>query len=431
MTDVFNIKAFDFPKDFLWGSATAAHQIEGNNIHSSNWYNEQEMLKNGKKGEASGTACNHYNMVEEDIKLLKDLGHQAYRMGVEWARIEPSEGEFNKEATEHYIRELSLLKKNGIKTFVTLVHFSVPKWFADIGDFQNLENLKYFERYLNYILPKISPYVDFWNVINEFNLGRDAVRLTHKFNSVFFHARGYHLIKQYSDKPVSSAHALVQFYGKRQNDTFDLAMQHYMDAINNEFFFHAIRTGELVLPGKDAVYNKEIKDTVDFWSINFYTREMVDSRKADLSSKRYPFTETRMLPMNFYLDEFYPECVYHNLSRLKDKPVYISENGCSCEDDDFRIVFLTEYLSALSEAVKDGVDVKGFLYWSLLDNYEWGSFIPKFGLVDVDREHGFKRTPKPSAYFYKEIIENNGYNPQMLKKYLSQMPQIKDLPILL
>ena len=309
MTDVFSIKTFDFPEGFLWGSATAAHQIEGNNIYSNNWYNEQENLKKGWNGEASGTACNHYNMVEEDVELLGKLGHQAFRMGVELARIEPHEGEFNKEATDHYVRELALLKEKGIKTFVTLVHFSVPKWFADKGDFQNLENLKYFERYLNYILPKISPYVDFWNVINEFNLGRSEERLTHKFNSVIYHARGYHLIKQFSNKPVSSAHALVQFCGKRQNDAFDLAMQHYMDVINHEFFFHAMRTGELVLPGKDGIFDKEIKDTVDYWSINFYTREMVDARKADLSSKRYPFTETRMLPMNFYLDEFYPECV--------------------------------------------------------------------------------------------------------------------------
>ncbi len=430
MTDVFSIKSFDFPRDFLWGSATAAHQVEGNNIHSSNWHKEQENLKNGWKGEASGTACNHYNMVEEDVKLLGDLGHQALRMSVEWARIEPHEGEFNKEATEHYIRELVLLKEKGIKTFVTLIHFSVPQWFAEKGDFQSLDNLKYFERYLNYILPKISPYVDFWNVINEFNLGRDASKLTHKFNSVIYHARGYHIIKQYSDKPVSSAHALVQFYGKRQNDKFDLAMQNYMDVINNEFFFHAMRTGELVLPGKDAICDKEIKDTVDFWAINFYTRSMVDCRKANLASKRYPFTETRMLPMSFYLDEIYPECVYHNLSRLKDKPVYITENGCSCYDDDFRMVFLVEYLCALSEAIKDGVDVRGYLYWSLMDNYEWSSFVPKFGLVDVDREHDFKRTPKPSAYLYKEIIENNGYNPEMLKKYLKEMPRIKDLPIL-
>lgn len=432
MTDVFNIKGFDFPEGFLWGSSTAAHQIEGDNIYSSNWYNEQKKVAAGWNGEASGKACNHYNMVEEDAELLTDLGHRAFRMGVEWARIEPHEGEFCKEATEHYVRELALLKEKGLKTFVTLVHFSVPKWFADKGDFQSLDNMKYFERYLNYILPQISPYVDFWNVINEFNLGLSEKQLTHKFNSVLYHARGYHIIKQYSNKPVSSAHALVQYYGKRQNDPFDLAVQHYKDAVDHEFFFHAMRTGELVVPGKDAIFNKEIKNTADFWSINLYTREMVDARKANFSSKRYPFTETRMLPMHFYLDEFFPECMIHNLTRLMDKPVYITENGCSCDNDDFRIVYLTEYLCALSEAIKAGVDVRGYLYWSLLDNYEWWTFIPRFGLVSVDKENNFKRIPKPSAYFYKEIIENNGFKPEMLKKYLKEMPRVDgSLPILL
>lgn len=430
MTDVFSIQAFQFPKGFLWGSSTAAHQIEGNNIHSSNWHREQERLKADPNYEISSSACNHYNMVEQDIQLLSDLGHRAFRLGVEWARIEPEEGMFLDGEADHYVRELAMLKERGIKTFVTLVHFSVPQWFAEKGDFQKLDNLVYFERYLKYILPRISPYVDFWNVINEFNLGLTEREMTHKFNSVIYHAHGYHLIKQYSNKPVSSAHALVQFYGKRQNDPFDRAVQAYKDAVNHEFFFHAIRTGELVLPSKDAVIDKTIKDTCDFWSINLYTREMVDTRKADTMGDRYAFTKTRMLPMNFYLDEFFPECMVHNLTRLMDKPVYITENGCSCEEDDFRIVYLTEYLCALNEAIKLGVDVRGYLYWSLLDNYEWWTFIPRFGLVDVDRTQDFKRTPKPSAWFYKEIIENNGFHPDILAKYLKEQPRVRELPIL-
>ncbi len=435
MTDIFSIKDYQFPEGFLWGSATAAHQVEGNNIHSSSWHNEQLLLQKDPNTEISGMACNHYNMVEEDVQLLQDLGHQAFRLGVEWARIQPAEGVFVEAEVDHYIRELALLKAKGIQTFVTLVHFSVPQWFAEKGAFLNLDNLRYFEYYLSYILPKIAPYVDFWNVINEFNLGdphmTEQQKLDFRFNSVIFHARGYHLIKQFSNKPVSSAHALVQYYGKRQNDVFDRTMQSYYDIINHEFFFHAMRTGELVLPHKNAIFDRELKDTVDFWSINLYVREMVDTRKADLNSARYPFTEARMLPMKFYLDEFNPECMYHNLMRLTDKPIYITENGCSCEDDDFRIVYLTEYLCAMSEAIKDGADVRGYLYWSFLDNYEWWTYIPQFGLVAVDREHDFKRTPKPSAYFYKEIIQNNGFTQEILRKYLKEMPRIDTtLPIL-
>ena len=147
-------------------------------------------------------------------------------------------------------------------------------------------------------------------------MGSSQAKLDFKFNSVFYHARGYHLIKQFSNKPVSSAHALVQYYGKRQNDVFDLTMQKYQDIINHEFFFHAVRTGELVLPHKDGVFDRELKDTADFWSINLYTRDMVDSRKANLAGDRYSFTETRMLPMKFYLDEFYPECMSVSYTHL-------------------------------------------------------------------------------------------------------------------
>ena len=180
MTDIFSLKDFSFPKGFLWGSATAGHQIEGNNIHSNNWNTEQEWLKKDPKAEVSGMACNHYNMVEEDVDLIKSLGHQAFRLSVEWSRIQPEEGVFDKEATEHYVRELALLKEKGIKVFLTLVHFSVPLWFEKKGDWQKQENYKYFETYLEYIVPKIARYVDFWNIFNEINLGVKDSDLTRK-----------------------------------------------------------------------------------------------------------------------------------------------------------------------------------------------------------------------------------------------------------
>ncbi len=425
MTDIFSIKDFKLPEGFIWGSSTAGHQIEGNNIHSDHWHDEQERLKQNPEAEVSGEACNHYNMVEEDVELLCTLGHGAYRMGIEWARIEPQENRFDEEAVAHYVNELNLLKQKGIKTFVTLVHFTVPMWFREKNAFQTLDNLKYFERYLNYIVPKICDYVDFWNVINEFNLGLSNEDLVRKYNSVMYHSLGYHTIKKYSKAPVSSAHALVQYYGKRQNDVFDTTLQKYRDICDNEFFFHAMRTGELVVPTMKGIINKDIKNTCDFWSINLYTRSIIDARMPDFHGERYPFAKTKMLPKEFYLDEFYPECMYNNLSRLRDLPVYITENGCSCDNDDFRIIYITEYLSALNQAIKDGIDVRGFLYWSLLDNWEWGSFVPRFGLVDVDRENGFKRTIKPSAYFYKEIIEKNGFKQEILRKYLKEIPRVE------
>ena len=426
MTDVFSLKDFSFPEGFLWGSATAAHQIEGNNIHSNNWYAEQQWLKKDPNAEVSGMACNHYNMVKEDVALLKRLGHQAYRMGAEWARIQPEEGVFDKEATEHYIKELALLKENGIKVFLTLVHTSIPRWFEEKGDWQKQENYKYFETYLEYIVPKLAPYVDFWNVFNEFNLGVYEAALVRKFNCTVFHGRAYHLIRKYSSAPIGSAHAFVQQFGKRQGDKFDMAAQEWFDVLNHEFFFHAMRTGELVVPGVGGIYDRDMKDTSDFWSVNLYTRDILDTRVKGILGERFPFKETRMIPMNFYLEEFFPEAMFHCLNRLKDKPVYITENGVCADNDDFRLVWLAEYLSAVHEAIKAGVDVRGYLYWSLMDNWEWASWKPKFGLVSVDRENGYQRTPKPSAYFYKEIIENNGFKADILKKYLKEMPRLQD-----
>lgn len=146
MTDVFSLKDFSFPKNFLWGSSTAAHQIEGNNIYSNNWNNEQQWLKANPNAEISGTACNHYNMVEADVALLKSLGHQAFRLSVEWARIQPEEGVFDKAVTEHYIRELALLKENGIKVFLTLVHFSIPLWFEKKAIGRNRKTMNILKR---------------------------------------------------------------------------------------------------------------------------------------------------------------------------------------------------------------------------------------------------------------------------------------------
>lgn len=424
MNDIFAIKEFNFPKDFVWGSATAGHQIEGDNIHSNYWYNEQQRLAKDPSYEVSGKACNSYELYSEDTRLLSELGHQMYRMSIEWARIEPVEGQFCQEAVDHYIKVFEGLKEKGIKISLTLVHFVVPQWFAAKQGFENMENLKYFERYVEFIVPKITQYVDMWCVMNEVNMAVTESKFNYKMNCVRFHARAYHIIKKYTNAPVSTAHGLICMHGKRQGDKFDMALQNYNDVLCNEYFFHAIRTGELVVPYRDAIYDKEIKDSCDYWAINTYVRRMIDTRVASTKGKRYTFTETPLLPnSNFYINEFNPECIIENLIRLKDKPVYITENGLSCNDDDFRIVWLVEYLSAVHECIQMGVDVKGYLYWSLLDNYEWGSYTPRFGLVDVDRANDFKRTVKPSGYFYKEIIENNGFKPEILKKYLQKMPK--------
>lgn len=420
MYDVFSIEDFSFPEGFLWGSSYAGHQVEGNNKNNQWWDKEQR----GETEEKSGMACNSYEMYETDAKLVKELGHQFFRTSVEWCRIEPQPGVFDEKATEHYVRFFESLKEKGVKVFATLVHFTVPSWFWKEGHFKKRDNLKYFERYLEYIVPKIAPYVDIWNVINEFNMGITDEFAQSKCMSILYHAMGYNIIKKYSKSPVSSAHALVNFMPYRPGDEWDDMAAKYMDMINNEFFFHAIRTGEIVYPQKDVIVAPEVKDTVDFWSVNSYTREMVDSRRADFAGNKYVHKTINTIGRDFFLNEMHPECMIGNLYRLKDKPVIISENGYSSHDDRFRIVYITLYLSAIKEAMDMGVDVRGYSYWSLLDNYEWGSYVPTFGICSVDKKT-FERTPKPSAYFYRDIIQNNGFSQEILRKYLNELPTLK------
>jgi beta-glucosidase len=197
-----------------------------------------------------------------------------------------------------------------------------------------------------------------------------------------------------------------------------------MDWATHEFFFHAIRTGEVVLPGRDAEYVPEAKGAIDFWAVNYYTRHMIDARKRGLEGQRFAHQRTRMIPMDFFLEEAFPEGLIANLERLKDKPVIITENGCCCDDDRWRVLALATHLCALREAIDRGVDVRGYFHWSFMDNFEWGSFVPRFGLVSVDFKT-FKRTPKPSAWFFKEVIERNGFDRKLLAKYLKGFPKLK------
>ena len=182
MNDIFSLKEFKFPDGFLWGSGYAGHQVEGNNIHSNRYRMETE----GNWNEKSGLACNSYELYKKDIDLVTSLGHGAFRTSVEWSRIEPQEGVFDDEAADHYVKFFSELKEKGVKVFCTLVHIAFPSWFEKIGSFAKRENLKYFERFLEYIVPKVAPFVDYWNVLNEHNLAGDV---EYKMNSVLFHAR--------------------------------------------------------------------------------------------------------------------------------------------------------------------------------------------------------------------------------------------------
>lgn len=171
----------------------------------------------------------------------------------------------------------------------------------------------------------------------------------------------------------------------------------------------------------DAEVDPLVKDTCDYWAVNYYTRQMCDARRAGNEGAKLAHKKLRLIDKDFWFDEFYPEGLITSLERIADRPIIISENGCSCDDDRWRIVYLALHLSAMREAIDRGVDLRGYFYWLLMDNYEWGSYKPRFGLVDVDRRT-FARTPKPSAWFLRDIIRANAMTPAMLREHLADLP---------
>ena len=333
MLGIFSMAPVSFPPDFIWGSATAGYQIEGDNIHSGHWH--REVLYHAK--EPSGKACNFWNLWPQDFAMLSELGHRMFRMSVEWARIEPEEKLHDEEALARYLAMFKELKKRGIKLCLTLHHFSQPQWFEEKGEFNNAENIGCFLRHLEYLVPKVAPYVDLWNIFNEFNNGDSPSLYGRKTNCLIAHARAAQIIRAHSKAPVSTAHAMTCYQPLDPDDEFDVTRTRIRDWVVNRFFYHAVRTGEILFPYRDAVEVPELKGSCDFWAINYYTRHFVSARKA--VSSRHECQRIRPIGRDFYLEEFYPQGLVDGLCQLKDLPVYITENGFCCDDDRLGILY--------------------------------------------------------------------------------------------
>ncbi len=278
MLGIFSMAPVSFPPDFIWGSATAGYQIEGDNIHCGHWH--REVLYHAK--EPSGKACNFWNLWPQDFAMLSELGHRMFRMSVEWSRIEPEEKLHDEEALARYLAMFKELKKRGIKLCLTLHHFSQPQWFEEKGEFNNAENIGCFLRHLEYLVPKVAPYVDLWNIFNEFNNGDSPSLYGRKTNCLIAHARAAQIIRAHSKAPVSTAHAMTCYQPLDPDDEFDVTRTRIRDWVVNRFFYHAVRTGEILFPYRDAVEVPELKGSCDFWAINYYTRHFVPPVKRFL-----------------------------------------------------------------------------------------------------------------------------------------------------
>lgn len=422
-----------FPKGFLIGAATAAHQVEGNNIHSDYW--AQELLPHSSFTEPSGIACDHYHRYEEDIRLLAGAGLNAYRFSVEWARIEPEEGQFDENEIDHYRRVIACCKENGVEPVVTLMHFTSPVWLIKKGGWEAESTIEYFRRYAAYAAEKLGSELHYICTINEANMGLQLAAISRRFRLMAEQAQKN---AARTKKAEGSVQVGMNFEKMAENMKYAAAENVQVFGIPNPQIFVSSRTeaGDALvfrahqaakaaikeicphikvgitlslhdlqaIPGGEAFAEKEWDEEFrhylpyirndDFLGVQNYTRTQYGPQG------QLPCPEGAELTQMDY--EFYPDALEHVLRRVhKDftGSLIVTENGIAIADDTRRIAFIQCALDGVQRCLADGLPIKGYCYWSLMDNFEWQKgFSMTFGLIAVDRET-MQRTPKPSLTF--------------------------------
>ena len=373
----------NFPKNFYWGAVTSAYQVEGG--IKNNWSSVFD----------AGRACDHYSRFQEDFGIAKSLGHNAHRLSIEWARIETEEGKFNEKEIEHYREVTQALRERDLEPFVTLWHWTIPLWLQEKGGLKNKKFSFYFSRFAERIVKELSRDVLFWITLNE----------------PLFYATNAYLkgtwppqkksIYQYIDilKNLRDAHIQAYQVIKKINSNLQVGIA------KNNIYFEGRGINALLQHAADWWWNfrflDHIKNHQDFIGLNYYFHSRIQGL-------RFNQNENKVISDVGW--EIYPEGIYHVLEDLYKykKPIYIMENGIADAKDEKRVAFIRDHLRWVRKAIENGVDVRGYFYWSLLDNFEWDKgFLPRFGLVEVDYKT-MQRKIRPSAYEYKNIAVDNG-----------------------
>ncbi len=417
-----------FPEGFLWGSATSAHQVEGNTLNDWTQWEKDNAKRLAKEASAkwekwqqekfpemftvenyiSGRATDHYNLFEKDFDLAREGGHNAHRFSLEWSRIEPEEGKFNQEAIEHYRKVLIALRERGMEPFVTLWHWTSPVWIGEMGAWGNHETGKYFLRYAEKVFAEYKDLVRFWMPFNE--PGTEV-------------SYGYLFGKQPpAIKNKKLADAAFNNLMQTQKDVYGLAKSISEDfqVGCSHFMFHIRPYNNLpwnILAAKimdyfaDYRFFKTFRNFSDFFGVQYYQPFWVNLK---LGGRFWGLFENKQKSgwCNDLGWEIFPEGLYHVLKKAakNGKPIYITENGLADSEDKDRERFLKEHLQILHDAILEGIDVRGYFHWSLLDNFEFvdmRGFWPRFGLIEIDYKT-LERKPRKSFYAYRDIIKNNG-----------------------
>jgi beta-glucosidase len=386
-----------FPEGFLWGAASSAYQTEGGNEHADWWHWEL----NGGGTEPSGMACDSWNRWADDIAAAVELGLGVFRMSVEWSRVEPQPGHFDNEAIAHYRQVLEAAKAAGLTTMLVLWHFTNPVWLGR-RPWTRMEHVDQFISFTERIVPSLAPHVDLWATVNEANTfawhgyitgdwppGRhdawiDARRVYTCLGQA--HIRARRVIRHHvgDSASVGLTHVLAWPHPALQGGGLSALTRWWWALIGNDLFLDQLR-GEM-----------------DWLGVQYYYDSPCRALGVALDDGDTPRTDMGW--------RVCPEGLYHVVMtawRRYGVPVIVTENGIADAADVQRGRFIIDHLAWLHEAIRDGADVRGYLHWSLIDNYEWAhGFAPRFGLVEVDYET-FKRRPRKSGYLLGRIAREN------------------------
>ncbi|MDA9695642.1 family 1 glycosylhydrolase [bacterium] len=413
-----------FPDKFLFGTAVASYQVEGG-IYNNDW-TIWENKSNSVCVEPCNEACKHYEMLDQDIELLKELGIKAFRFSIEWSRIEPTEGNYDTDAINHYVEKAKKLIANNITPIITFHHFTTPEWLYNKDSWLNPNVDNYFENYVEKLMEYLPNEIEYFNTINEpgifaffgyFSTNKFPPGIANetKFiqaseNIMSAHKKALKTIKKYNQNAkVGMTHALQEWEDDDNNKLKEYLKYHledkFLDASIDDDFI-GLQTYTIVRYPKNIflkIFNSLLLN------IGFIRKFILPRIIQIFAGRNGAITsETRTTKMGY---EYRPEAVLYNLRRLNnifpDKEIFITENGIATDNDDERIEFVTTVLQDVYKFHAEHNNVIGYLYWSLLDNFEWDlGYQMNFGLVEVDKET-YERIPHKSASWFGNISSSN------------------------
>ncbi len=404
------MQKIEFPENFLWGTSTSAYQIEGGNKNDwSEWEVSPKRIAHLKKKNKNpenyvcGESCHSYFKYEEDFDLAKSLNTNAIRIGFEWSRIIPKKDLIDVKAIRHYKKVLDSAHARGLKTVVTLWHWTNPIWFTEEGGWVNKKSVDYFLHYVDLIIQELGGSVDYWVTLNE-----PMVHVANGYISGKFPPnKKLHLLK---------ANKVLNNLAEAHQKSYEMIHKHFpkaevsITALLNNFeqahkwcFVEKIYTKIFHYLWNEQFLNK-IKNHMDYIGLDYYFHDRIVFYPPFKKNKNKKTTD---------LDwEIYPQGIYNVLKFLKqyNKPIIIMENGLADKEDKYREQFIKDHLFFIYKAMQEGTNIKGYFHWSLLDNFEWAEgWNPKFGLFEVDRKT-FERKARPSASVYTKICEEGGFD---------------------